>query len=93
MTTKFNQEFYACIKAKKNEPLLSVSQHRSRLTDKEKEKEKENAEKGSSTLVVDESRVASSALSVEEVSPRNKKPKTKGKEKIGASVWADFETA
>lgn len=93
MTTKFNQEFYARVKAKKNEPLSSIGQRRLRLTDKEKEKEKETVEKGSSTPAMDESQVASPALSVEEVSPRHKKHKTKGKEKIGASVWADSETA
>ena len=44
MTTKFNQEFYARIKAKKNEPLSSISQRRLRVV--EKEKEKEVTEKG-----------------------------------------------
>ena len=39
--------------------------------------------------------VASPALSVEEITPRHKKRKTseKGKEKVGASLWADVETA
>jgi len=93
MTTKFNKEFYARVKAKKKEPFSSISQHRLRLTDKEKEKEKETIEKGSSTPAMDESRVASPALSIEEVNLCHKKRKTKGKEKIGASVWADSETA
>ena len=39
MTTKFNQEFYARIKAKENEPLSSIGQHRLRVVKKEKEKE------------------------------------------------------
>jgi len=47
MTTKFNQELYAKIKAKKNEPLSSISMRRLRVV--EKEKEKEVVEKGLST--------------------------------------------
>ena len=39
MTTKFNQEFYAQIKAKKNESLSSIGQCRLRVVEKEKEKE------------------------------------------------------
>ena len=91
MTTKFNQEFYAQIKAKKNEPLSSIGQYRLRLTDKEKEKD--TTKKGSSAPALDEGQVASETLSVEEVSPRHKKHKTKGKEKVGASIWADSEMA
>ena len=66
-----------------------------RLTDKEKEKEKEAIEKGLSAPALDEGWVASSALSVKEISPLHKKRKMseKGKGKIGASVWADTETA
>ena len=44
MTTKFNWEFYARIKAKKNEPLSSIGQRRLRVV--EKGKEKEVTEKG-----------------------------------------------
>ena len=89
MTIKFNQEFYAWIKAKKNEPVSSIGQHKLRLTDKEKEKE--TTKKGLSTPALDEDQVASSALSVDEISPRHKKRKKKGKEKVGANVWADAE--
>lgn len=91
MMTKFNQEFYTWIKSKKNEPLSSIGQQRLRVV----EKEKEVTKKGSSTPALDEGRVASSALSVEEITPRTKKCKTgdKGKEKVRASVWADAETA
>lgn len=39
MTTKFNQEFYARIKAKKNESLSSIGQRRLMVVEKEKEKE------------------------------------------------------
>ena len=93
MTTKFNQEFYARIKAKKNKPFSSICQRRLRVV--EKEKEKEVTEKGSSTPTLDEGWVASPALSVKEITPCTKKHKTsdKGKEKMGASVWADAETA
>ena len=52
MTTKFYQEFYAQIKAKKNEPLSSIGQWRLRVV--ENEKEKEVTKKGSSTLALDE---------------------------------------
>ena len=55
MTTKFNQELYTRIKAKKNKPLSSISQWRLRVV--EKEKDKEVAEKGSSTPALDEGRV------------------------------------
>ena len=93
MTAKFNQEFYAWIKAKKNEPLSSIGKRRLRVV--EKGKEKEVTEKGSSTPALDEGCVTSSALSVEEISPHTKKCKTsdKCKEKMGANVWADAETA
>ena len=93
MATKFNKEFYARIKAKKNEPLSSIGLRRLRVV--EKEKEKEVTEKGSSTPTLDEGWVASPALSVKEITPCTKKHKTsdKGKEKMGASVWADAETA
>ena len=93
MTTKFNQEFYARIKAKKNESLSSIGQCRLRVV--EREKEKEITEKDSSTPALDEGRVVSLALFVEEITPRHKKRKTskKGNEKVGASVWADTETA
>ena len=89
MTIKFNQEFYAWIKAKKNEPLSSIGQHKLRLTDKEKEKE--TTKKGLSAPALDEDQVASLALSVDEISPRHKKRKKKGKEKVGANVWANAE--
>ena len=62
MKTKFNQEFYARIKAKKNEPLSSIGQRSLRFV--ENEKEKEATEKSLSTPALDEGRVASSALSI-----------------------------
>ena len=61
----------------------------------EKEKEKEVTEKGLSTPAPEEGRVASPAISIEEIIPPSKKRRTgdKGKEKMGASVWADVGTA
>ena len=52
MTTKFNQEFYTRIKAKKNEPLSNIGQRRLRVV--EKEKENEVTENGLSTPALDE---------------------------------------
>ena len=92
MMTMFNQEFYAQIKAKKNKPLSSIVQRRLQVV--EKEKEKEVTKKGSSTLALDEGHVTSLALSIKEITPHTKKRKLgdKGKDKVGASVWADAKT-
>ena len=91
MITKFNQEFYARIKAKKNEPFSCIGQHKLRVV----ENEKETAKKCFSTPILDEGRVASPTLSVEEIPPCHKRRKMndKGKEKIGGSIWANVETA
>ena len=61
----------------------------------EKEKEKEVMKKGSSTPTLDKGRTASPGVSIKEVIPHTKKCKTrdKGKEKVGASIWADAGTA
>ena len=97
MTSKFNKEMYRKIKDKKNEPLSSIGQRRLRITDKEREKEKEVVERGSSTPALDQDKglAASPGISVEEVARPFKKQKVarKGKEKVGASVWSDAETA
>ena len=92
MTSKFNKDMYAKIKAKKDEPLSSIGQKTLRITDKEKEKE--TAERGSSTPTLDEGRTASPAISIEEVLvPKRRKTGYKGKEKMGSSVWTDAEAA
>ena len=65
MTTKFNQEMYARIKGKKNEPLSNTGQRRLRVTNKEKEKE--TVERGLSTPTLDEGRATSPGISIEEV--------------------------
>ena len=58
-----------------------------RLRVVKKEKEKEVTKKGSSTLTLDERRVTSPGIPVEEIVPRGKKHKTgdKGKKKVRAA--------
>ena len=58
-------------------------------------RKKKTTEKGLSAPALDKGRVASPALYIEEISPCHKKCRTseKGKGKIGASVWANTETA
>ena len=51
MMTKFNQELYAKIKVKENEPLSSIGQRKVKII--EKEKEKDTTEKSSSTPALD----------------------------------------
>ena len=97
MTSKFNNEIYKKIKEKKNEPLSNLGQRKLRFTDREKEREKEMVERGSSTPALDleEGQAALPGVSVEEVARPLKKWKvgSKGKEKIGSSVWSDAEAA
>ena len=99
MTSKFNKEMYKKIREKKNEPLFSIGQRKLRFTDKEKEKEREKeiVERGSSTPVLElkEGQAASLGVSIEEVSRPLKKQKvgSKGKDKVGSSVWSDAEAA
>ena len=82
MMTKFNQEMYACIKAKKNEPFSSMGQRRVWVV------QKEAIEKSSSIPTLDETRATSHSVSLEEITRRPKKCTTgdKGKEKVGASI-------
>ena len=86
MTTKFNQELYARMKAKKNEPLSNIGQRRLKVV--EKDKEQELTEKGLSSPTLDEGRPASPDISIKEVVLPTKKWKMgdKEKEKIGSSV-------
>ena len=99
MTSKFNKEMYKKIKEKKNEPLSNIGQRKLRFMDKEKEREREKeiVERGSSTpaLELEEGQAASPSVSIEEVARPLKKQKvgSKGKEKIGSSVWSDVEAA
>ena len=96
MTSKFNKEMYKKIREKKNEPLSSISQKKLRFMDKEKEKEKEMVERGSSTPILEfDGQEALPGVSVEEVARPLKRLKvgSKGKEKVGSSVWSDAEVA
>ena len=99
MTSKFNKEMYRKIKEKKNEPLSNIGQRKLRFTDKEKEeeREKEIVDRGLSTpvLELEEGQAASPGVSIEEVARPLKKQNvgSKGKEKIGSSVWSDAEAA
>ena len=99
ITSKFNKEMYKKIKEKKNEPLSSIGQKKLRFTDKEKEKEKEKemVERGSSTPILElvDGQEASPGISVEEVARPFKRQKlgSKGKEKVGSSVWSNAEVA
>ena len=99
MTSKFNKEMYRKIREKKNEPLSSISQRKPRFTDKEKEKEREKeiVERGSSTpvLELEEGQATSPGVSIEELAHPLKKQKvgSKGKKKVGSSIWYDAEAA
>ena len=101
MTSKFNKEMYRKIREKKNEPLSNIGQRKLRFTDKDKEKEKEREkeiiERGSSTpvLELEKGQAASPSVLVEEVTCPLKKQKvgSKGKEKVGSSIWSDAEAA
>lgn len=82
MTTQFNQEMYARMKAKKNEPLPSIGQKRLRVP------KKEVAEMTSSVPVHPETRVASPTVSLKEITPCQKKIHSgdRGKDKVDASI-------
>ena len=83
MTTKFEQDMYVWIKAKKNEPLSSINQKRLRVTGKEV------VETMSSVLTLPEPRVASPTVSLEELTPLHLKKSgsgDKGKGKIDATI-------
>ena len=91
MTNKFNQEMYARMKAKKNEPLSSLGN-----------KVVWVVENGTpitpTTSTLEATRMASSANSLKELTPRPKRQRTlaKGKEKVVSQtshVWDDVGLA
>lgn len=91
MTTKFNQDMYAKMRVKKNEPFSAFGKRVVRVMDQ-----------GSPTVpvttVTGPTRVASPATLVEEITPRTKKARmaNKGKEKASSrlfSVWDDADLA
>lgn len=89
MTTKFNQDMYAKMRAKRNEPLFALGKRGVRVVD-------QGLLVILTTNVPIPTRAASSATLVEEITPLKKKPRVdKGKEKASlqsSSVWdnADF---
>ncbi|KAL0015584.1 hypothetical protein SO802_002653 [Lithocarpus litseifolius] len=74
MATKFSQEMYAKMKAKKKELLSSISQKRPRAV------EKEPVKKASSALVIQKPRITSPTVSLEELTPCPKKSRSGDKE-------------
>ncbi|KAL0006718.1 hypothetical protein SO802_008220 [Lithocarpus litseifolius] len=84
--TKFNQELYASSSIENQDKPGTT--HRSAEA---QVVEKEVAEKGLSNPVPEEGWATSPIVSIEEVTPHSKKCRTgdKGKEKVGASIWAD----
>lgn len=89
MTTKFNQDMYAKMRAKRNEPLFAHGKRGVRVVD-------QGLLAIPATNVPIPMRAASPATLVEEITPLKKKPRVdKGKEKASSrssSVWdnADF---
>ena len=91
MTTKFNQEMYAKIKARRNEPLSSLGKKVVRVV-----------EKGTPitpiTSIPKTTGVTSPPTSVEEITPHPNRQRTmdKGKEKVGSrpsSIWDNASLA
>ena len=90
MTTKFNKDMYAQMRSKKDEPLFALGTKSVRIT-----------ERGAPILATFPSTptpvmmgMASPILSVEELTPRHKRPRTgdKQKEKVDSkpsSIWDD----
>ena len=87
MATKFNQELYAKMRAKKNEPLSSLAQKHPRAA-------KEVVETTASTPVASNPKATSPTTSIKEITPDSKKARgDKGKSKVDASIWDDAATA
>jgi len=74
MATKFSQEMYAKMKAKKKDPLSSIIQKRPRAV------EKEPVEKALFDLIIQEPKIASPTVSLEKLTPRPKKGRSGDKE-------------
>ena len=89
MTTQFNHEMYARMKAKKNKPLLSIGQKRPKVD------EKEVVETTSSIPVHPKTRVTSPTISPKEITPHQKKTHSgdQGKNKVNANIWEDVAAA
>ena len=91
MTTKFNQDMYAKMRAKKYEPLSALGKRVVRVMD-------QGSPTVLATTIPRPTRVAFPTTSVEEITPRTKKARVadKGKEKASprsSSVWDDIDLA
>lgn len=88
--TRFSQDKYASVKAKKNEPLSSIGQKKPRVV-----VEKGIVEVASFVLIIRKPKAASSIVSLEELTscPKTHLKDDKGKDKVGACVWEDAATA
>ena len=91
MPTKFNQDIYAKIRSKKNEPLSNLGKRIVRVMEK-------GVSIAPATPGTEMTRIASSTTSVKEITPIQKKPRVvdKGKEKAdshSSSVWDDVGLA
>ena len=88
MTAKFNQEMYARLRARKNEPQSNISQKRPKVT-------KEVFETTASTSVASEPKAASLIVFINEITPCPKRMRgnDKGKSKADSSVKDDAATA
>ena len=90
MTTKFNQDMYAKMRAKKNEPLSHLKKRVVRVVEKE-------VSVTPAASIPDVMRTASPATLVEEITPRPKKQCVvdKGKEKADScsskNIWNDAD--
>lgn len=81
MTTKFNQEMYAKIKARKNRPLLSLGKKVVRVV-------KKGTPITPTTSIPKVTRTAFPSTSLEEITPCPKRQRTagKGKKKVGSQA-------
>ena len=90
MTTKFNQDMYTRMRAKKNEPLFALGKRVVRVVD-------QGSTAAPAATVTGPTRAASPATPVEEITPLWKKARMdKGKEKASSrssSVWDDADLA
>ena len=91
MTTKFNQDMYAKMRSKKNEPLSNLGKRTVRVVEK-------GVSVTLATPSTETTRIASPTTSVEEITPIRKKPRMadKGKEKAdshSSSIWDDIGLA
>lgn len=88
MTTKFNQEMYAKLRARKNEPLSSIGQKQPRVA-------KEVVETTASTPIASDPKVASPVVTIEGITPRPKRAhgSDKRKSKIDSNVWDNAATS